>query len=525
MTRKDWYTVLGLLLLLWLLGGWVWRPVIEQALTKRAEKELAAMAGVKVEFRGQQAVLSGEVRWESERSRAEELVRNRIRASAPVSAGIGGGLNPVTDVVNEIEVRPLEPGWLVLLVDGLTAKLIGEVATEEEARDLEGAVSNTWMERGGAISAELGARLDLFDEAPVVNDTLASVPKPGVPGDLDLQFGLWAVRVGERWQRWSLNAVEDVIRRDGLAMGMTEEVWERVAGGAIRDLVAKKAAEGKRMAEVARIAALPLPHVVAAWSGDRLLLRGVLGSDKTKTAFLERVLEAFPKRRVLDDLRVSAERRPVSDFPPLKEPDESEAVVVLGIAGRDWQFGAANDEGSAFLGDEGLPDGMDLAIIESDIKVAVEWLEGGNAGIPSLPAPLQPAFLTLAVLHDRVLLAGQMAEEAHRAHLLKSVNQVYGSSRQIDADGLKVRGNCERTEAIFHTALGLPVPGDEPIIAVAKPGDSWVEVRLIPEMLRDRRLPQKVLPKGVPEALVTAGLAPAFDLLSNQVRLVEDSDP
>ena len=517
MTRKDWFTALGLLLLLWLLGGFVWRPVIEQALTKRAEQELSEMEGVDVVFSGQQAVLTGEVRWESQRVRAETLVRERIRASAPVSAGIGGGLNPVTDVVNEIEVKPLAPGWLLLAADGGEATLLGEVATPEEARDLASAIGLTWAEHGGRVTSAIEANLANYDEAPVVRDTLSTVPRPPVSIEGDRRFGLWAVRLGERWQPWSLSAVDEVMKRDGMDLGMTDEAWDVKARVAIQELLSKRATEKARIAEERRLAALPPPHVIAVWVANRLLLRGELGSSESKTAFLKEVIERFPNARVLDDLRVSAERRPVS-MPTLNEPEEADDVpgheLVIGFPGKGWQAVKTSSDGGEAEWKTDLPEGVEVSMLQGDVQVVEAWMTGGNAGIPSLPAPPQPAFLTLAVLNDRVLVAGQLAEEAHRAALVEAIDRVYGIKREVDSSGLLVRGNCEAIEAVYHTILSLPPPGDRPLLAIAKPGGSWTQVTITEELLRERRISREDVPKGVPVSLVTGSLMPAFDRIN-----------
>ena len=163
---------------------------------------------------------------------------------------------------------------------------------------------------------------------------------------------------------------------------------------------------------------------------------------------------------------------------------------------------------------EELPEGLMPGDIATDLRVTREWLSGGNAGIPSLPAPPQPAFLTLAIFGDRVLLAGQIAEEAHRSHLVEKADQVYGAQREVDATALKVRGNCEATDDVMHTALSFP-PGDgSHLFAVAKPGHEWKPIQVSPEMKKTRLVPENALPPDVPAAGVTVALGPAFERLA-----------
>lgn len=505
MTRKDWSWFLGVLLLFWLAGGWVVRPVIEQALADRARAELADFQGVEVSFRGQQARLTGKVRWESERRQAEEEIKNHVRASLPVSAGLGGGLNPVTDVVNAIDVVPMEPGWMVLLADGSGATLLGTAATPEEARDLSEAVRRRWETLGGSLKTQVGDELARFDEASSIERTLASVPRPLRTDDPDARCQCWGVRLGRSWERWSLNAAEAVLKRDAQSLGVSEAEWSARLWPAITAMRQRRDAEKARLAEERRLAGLPPPHMIAAFSRDRLLLRGEVGSPGTKTAFLASVVDTLPGVRVLDDIRVSGTRRPGVDWGvPGRSGDAGETSVQYALTGSRW---TPLQDGQAI---EPIPDGVNAGDIAADLRVVREWLAGGNAGIPSLPAPPQPAFLTLAIFADRVLLAGQIAEEAHRSHLVEKAGQVYGTHREVQSDGLLVRGNCEASPAILHTALSFPTPADG-VLAVAKPGQEWRIIPLDDPVRRRRRIDPDQLPAGLPAEGVAAALAPAFE--------------
>lgn len=514
MMRRDWYALLGVFLLFWVAGGWVLRPVIEQALTERAQQEVSELEGVSVMFRGQQAVLRGEVRWESLRTEAESRVKEGVRASTSVAAGTGGGLNPVTDVVNEIVVSPFEPGWLMLLSAGSEAKLLGVVATDEEARDLGAAIKRSWEARGGNLDVQVRHELSSHDEASRLGRVLSAVPRPPPAVDVDAAYQIWAAKLGQGWERWTLGTSMDVLYRDAQTLGVSAATWKEVLEPEINGLAERRRAEKARLAEEKRLAALPPPHVVAALAGDRLLLRGEFGSAEAKTTFLSAMLDSNPGKRVLDDLRVSAARRPKSAPQALRftDGDSGEQVRML--------IGDKRSRLPADLDDEGwvkaLPTSFKQPLVKQlrgDLRVAKDWMKGGNAGIPDLPAPEQPAFLTLAILEDRVLIGGQLAEEAHRSYLLEAAERAYGSTREIDAETLRVRGNCERTEAILHTAMSLPPAKLGIVLAVAKPGEEWRRIAITGDLLRKRRVSAEQLPAGVPGEGVSIAWMDVFDRL------------
>jgi hypothetical protein len=72
-----------------------------------------------------------------------------------IASGLGQTLNPVSAVHNDIEIVPFPPGWMLLAAHGAKATLLGEAATEFEARDLARSIKESWSAKGGSVSGSL----------------------------------------------------------------------------------------------------------------------------------------------------------------------------------------------------------------------------------------------------------------------------------------------------------------------------------------------------------------------------------
>lgn len=130
---------------------------------------------------------------------------------------------------------------------------------------------------------------------------------------------------------------------------------------------------------------------------------------------LDEALEVFPTRRIHDDIRVNAARRPVADFGPfttalLPASDaEEEKAFHLGISGQAWlplDWRGSREEPSW---KEKLLEGLDPSLILADNTLLIDFLQGSDANMPPI-ARTQPAFIVLALIGNKALLSGQIAE-------------------------------------------------------------------------------------------------------------------
>ncbi len=537
MNRMRWCIAGGCFLLLWLIAGTVWGPVIQDRLQKQATAVLRteggeALAGVAVEVHGQSVRLAGKVRREEERARVVQMMEQQVRSGTPLAAGLGGGLNPVSEVVENVEVSPYPPGWVLLVSHGGRGQLLGVAANEYEARDATVQITNFWLNQGGRLEGTVSVRPDLFDESPTAEKTLRGVPKPfpfatplAVPGlnekpaDGEARTSseqLQVARLGSTWETLNVEAEPEVLERQVRRVGATEEDWKQRIWPALEKVRQSRAGEKARQAEEERLAKLPLPHLFFAVRDSRILLRGEVATAAIKRELMTAMVAMYPDWRVLDDVRINEGRRPTAQFAPLTtallpergadgKPVKEGKAFALGVAGQpwvpvDWQVGADSRPWK-----EKLPTGLPEALLIEDSRVVIEWLQGGFKGIPVLPAKLQPAFLLLGLLPDRVLVTGQVAEESTRMQLIEALGKTYGSHVRIVSDNLQVRGNCEPSGEVLQTTLSLPIlasVGKAGALAFARPGEVWTQRAMTPTILEPGGLGKSgLLPKTFPAAL------------------------
>lgn len=527
MMRAQWLTAGSWLLLFWLLAGMMWAPAVERRLARAAAEVLAEVetghGPVEVRFEGQRSVLSGRVRHEAVRLELLRRVADDLRLP-----GAGEGLNPVDSVRDEMQVAPYPPGWLLLAVSGRRAALAGRASSEEEARDMTRLLQERWMAAGGRMEPALAADPARFDEAPDVRPTLTHFPAPPEADGPD-SARLYLARLGGGWQRLPPDATEAALRAQAERHGLSEQDWHSVQD-ALLHIRRYQDQERARLAELERQSRLPPPHVLLAARGGRLLVRGELARMAQKRALLNLLIASFPDWRVLDDLRVSPARRAVAEFGPVTTallPRDQEAggkSLVLGLSGKAWEF-IPWKEGQGEMAQkwrEQLPPDLPAALLEADLRMVTEWLEGGVEGIPALPVPPQPSFLTLTLLPGKAVLAGQLAEEPMRMRIVQAARRAYGGQVVLLADGLLARGTCEPTEDIEQTVRSLPpLPkaGGPPILAFARPGQVWRTLPADEAALRPGSLAgSPLLPEGFPAAMAEDTFADGFDHLRHYWR-------
>lgn len=522
MKRAPWLTAGTCLLLCGLLLFGVGLPWLQRQLIAQAQPLLAGLdtghGPVHLRFEGLRAVLSGQVRQANQRTELETRVRERLH----LPGGWFPEFRPVLGLRNELTVVPYPPGWLALAVSGRHAELAGRLGSEFEARDAARLLTERWQAAGGRLQARVTTDPARFDEAPDLEATLSGFPAPP-PTDGPDSAQLHLARAGGGWTRLPPDATEERLREQAASFGLDAADWERVHG-LVERVRRLQELERARLAEAKRQAGLPPPHLLLAARGDRLLVRGEVASLGLKRSLLNALIEALPGHRVLDDLRVNPERRSVTPFEPvpveqLPPPDQEESRLLLGIPGTGWHLLPARAD-AASLGAawrQPLPADLPPEHLADDVRMATDWLRGDARGIPDLPVPAQPSFLTLALMPDKVILAGQLAEEPLRTRLLDAVRRAYAGRALVLADGLLARGSCAPSASIEQTALSLPpLPrtGEPAKLAFAQPGGVWQTVSVTADLLEPGRLAETgLLPENFPAAMAELSLLEAFDHL------------
>jgi hypothetical protein len=523
MKRALWLTAGLCLLLCGLILFGVGLPWLQHQLLSQAQPLLASLdtghGPVQLRFEGLRAVLTGQVRHARQRDELARLIHDRL--------GLPGGwlpeVRPVLGLRNELVVVPYPPGWLALAVSGRHAELCGRLGTEIEARDAERLLSQRWLTAGGRVQARVTADPARFDEAPDFAATLNGSPTPPAADGPD-SAQLHLARAGGGWTRLPPEVTEERLREQRAAFGLQDADWPQVR--LLLERVRRtQELERARLAEARRQAGLPPPHLLLAARGDRLLVRGEVASLGLKRGLLNALIEALPAHRVLDDLRVNPERRsvtpfepvPVEELPPPAATDDNR--LLLGVPGAGWHILPPRADAASLetAWRKPLPADLPPERLADDVRMAADWLRGDARGIPDLPVPAQPSFLTLALLPDRVILAGQLAEEPHRARLLEAVRRAYAGRAVLLTDGLLARGTCSPAASVEQTARSLPpLPraGEPARLGFARPGEVWRSVKVDAALLEPGGLGTSgLLPAGFPAAMAELSLLDAFEIL------------
>ena len=485
MTRVRWMIAGFWLLAFWLLAGMVVAPALQSQLEVQASAILkgkpTGYEAVKVQFDGQRAILRGQVRHEDQRAQILSAAEKEVRGVGPLSAK----LNPVQHVVDELEIVPYPPGWLLLAANGTRGQLLGAAATEFESRDLYRHIQDRWGAKGGRIESKLKAFPELHDEAPDLKQTLAQIPLPNAREGGD-SAQIQIASLGGPWQRLVPDAKDDRLMEQSLAIGISRQEWEKSILPLIQNVRRYQSEQRSRAEETTRQAKLPPPHLFLAARENRLLVRGETATVGIKREFLNALIISFPEWRVIDDVRINPECRAVSDFgpittallpDPLNEDSKTKGKsLMLGLSGDawkpvDWIVGT-----DAQPWKEDLPKDLPANMLQDDHRMVIGWLQGETKGIPTLPIRAQPSFLTLTLLPDKVIFAGQLAEESLHTQLIEAARQKYSGHAIVISDPLLVRGTCAPSTDIQQTLRSLPpLPeaGSPGSIAFATPGLVW----------------------------------------------------
>lgn len=525
MTRARWILSAASLFALWLVGALVCVPRLQHDLEAATQDVLSKqpallkrLSGLHVTFDGQQARLAGSVRTMQDRSKIEATVNNLVSAPAPLFGGLARHLNPVSSVHSKIEVAPYPPGWLLLAANGEHARLLGTAANEYEARDLARSVQESWSAQGGVTEGMPDTDTDSHDEAANVSATLRAVPAPQPTAQAYL------ARIGQSWRELALNQSDADLLAETRGLGVSESEWQQHVQPALRELRNTQQRQRQTRAENERLAKLPPGHLFLAVRDQQIILRGEVGSDEMKRAILDEALATFsPHHRLHDEIRVSAQRRPSGEFGPITTallPEGSKSggrSYFLGFSGDawkpvDWQI-TANEQSWK----QDLPAGLKASALQNDSTLLTNWLQGDDTNAPAPAMSMEPAFISLAMFDTKVIISGQVAEEAVRAQLIAAARQAYSPRFLVISDDVHVRGNCDPAGNILQTLKSLPPPPaahSAGIFAIAKPGGAWTVIPVAGELVEAGGLAKSgLLRPGIPAVVVEDLAAEAIEQL------------
>ncbi|MHB1079689.1 MAG: hypothetical protein ACYC67_09810 [Prosthecobacter sp.] len=524
MTRARWILSAATLFALWLVGALVCLPHLQRDLETAAQEVLSQqpalskrLGGLHLEFDGQKAHLTGSVRTPADRSLIETTVRDQVRLPTPLSFGLGRSLNPVGGLQSEVEVIPSPPGWILLAADGAHARLLGTTANAYEARDLARSVQEAWSLRGGVSEGMPGTDAENHDEAASISTTLRTVPAP------QSRAQAYLARIGQSWKELTLGKSDAELLTEARALGVSEDEWQQQVRPALDELRATQQQQLLTQAKSEHLARLPPGYLFIAVRDQQIILRGEVGSTAMKQEILEDALAAFAPRRLHDEIRVSAERRPSGDFGPITTallPQEGKAggkSCFLSFSGEawkpvDWQVAPREQSWK-----NDLPSGLDARLLQNDSTWLSNWLQGDDSHSPAPSQPRDPAFIALTLFGTKAFVSGQVAEEAVRAQLIAAVRLAYGAQYIVFSDGVHVSGDCEPSGSILHTLKSLPPPpaaGSAGMFALAKPGSTWTLIPVTRELVEAGGLAQPGrIPAGIPAAVVEDLAAEAIEQL------------
>lgn len=501
-------------------AGLLLRQGMEAKLTTAAHQALAGwqpligrLERVQTAFHGQIAHLTGQVRSVQDKEAIETVVREHVRAPTSIAAGLGQRLNPVAAVRNDIEIVPFPPGWMLLAANGREGTLLGEAATDYEARDLARSLTESWSAAGGRLRAAIQPAPGDHDEAADISATLGGMPQPSARVELHL------ARIGSSWLHLQLTQDDERLRGQAAALGVKNEAWDKDIAPMITALRRHRAEAEALAKQKAQVANLPPGHLFLAVRDQHLVLRGEVGSPAVKRALLAEALGVFRALRIHDDIRVSTTRHPAAEFAPFSTAllpaagAAEEKTFHLGISGEAWRPLDWHGSRGELSWKGKLPPRLTGALLRGDNAQLIDFLQGSDAGLPA-PARAQPAFLVLALFGSKALLSGQIAEPALHARMLAAVRAAYAPGIMTGADFFTVRGECQPSEEPLHASQSLPAPGPRPLLAFARPGSSWKTREITPALVEPGALAKSgLIPEDIPPRLVEEVAADTLEQL------------
>lgn len=474
---------------LWLAGGLVWTPRIQERVQEDARRALSHhkdMREVEAQASGRMVLLTGTVPHAADMARAEVIVRNGTALASAVRS--------------DVTVKPPPPGWLLLGFAGETLHLTGVVSSQQEAQEVLEETRRQHEKPGLRIHTSVRVDADRFGEPDSLRHTSGSIPtsRSGLKKD----EGALALAIsGDGWKIFppgSEGAVQRAITArepdTSVLAALVMPVFKAVRDYDARQRVAK--------AERERLSLLPAPYLILMKDADVWLLRGEVGSAEAKSGLLTAILDQHGEKRVLDEILVTDRRNPFSDLNALTaslddlSQTPGEITAYVGLPGHGWLGCDLSQPEPASILQKKIAD-ADVALVSKDMLAARREIGAAREAA----APELPAFLTLILLPHRVLISGELPDEASRAQTLAAVRGAYPG--QTLTHDLRLNVRCTDTAGLPHTLKALPpsrsIPPDG-LIAFAIPGEGWLQ-RSVSEKLTG------------PDGLAASGLVPDDTLM------------
>jgi osmotically-inducible protein OsmY len=516
--RKNWVIAIALWAALMLLGRFVWSGRIESSLEMLARQTLEShpeslqFKDVHVEFEGQTAVLTGQVNKGAARGLVENIVRQELRKPSL----FGGKLNPVASVRNQIDIEPLPPGWLVLWVSKERADLSGVIGSQDELEELTASVKKKCDKPGRQFQSTLRVDSDRFGAGGDLESTLTDLDREMT--SVDPKGRGLVSQVGSTWSPLPLSDLGEM--KSALAQkGMVESDWIQNIQGLAKAASEKWETNVREEMEAARRGKLPLPHVFLASKGESVLVQGIVGTAELKTLIIDAALKAYPEKKVVDQISISTNRRPVVDvstlllFFPTPTTASGGKQLAFGMPGEGWKIAdmASGDLEAAIT--SVIPKGIETTLVNADQAAVVKWIQAADE---EKAATLKP-YLTLAIFGSRVWLRGEVAEEATRSQIVEAVRRTYPNHLLVQY--IRLNPRCMPADGPLQTALSLPVApeaGSAGILAFAVPGEVWRKVEVTPALLEPNGVSRSgIVPAGPLFQIAAEDFSEALDALKN----------
>jgi hypothetical protein len=516
--RKNWVIAIAVWAALMLLGWLAWAGRIESSLEALARQalvthpEAAQLKDVRVDFEGQTAVLTGKVRKGASRGLAEHIIRVELRKPSL----FGGKLNPVAAVRNQIDFEPLPSGWLVLWVSNERADLSGVAGSQDELEELTESIKKRCDRPGRDFRSTLRVDSDHFSPIKDLEISLTALDREMTSAD-PRGAGL-VCQIGDTWTTLHLSDLGEV-KSFLTQKGMIESDWEQIIQPLAKTTSEKWETRVREEAEASRRAKLPLPHLFLASRGENVLVRGIVGTADLKTLVIDAALKAYPEKRIIDEISISTNRRPVVDVSALLLffPTPSKAAdgkhLAFGMPGEGWKIAEMTSTDLEKAIASVLPKGVETTLLDADQTAVLKWLRSLEEEKTASSRP----YLTLAIFGSRVWLRGEVAEEATRSQIVEAVRRTYPNHLLVQYVRLNPR--CMAADGPLQTALSLPSAPEAQsagILAFAVPGEVWRKVEVTPALLEPNGVSRSgIVPAGPLFQIAAEDFSEALDALRN----------
>ncbi len=446
-----------------LIGSWWLARGLEADLQQAAKQIIAeqgsAFKNVEPTATGQTLILRGTVKESGADQRLARLLRDRM---------------PLLDAVNtaNLSADTRSTGWGLLMADAKTAQLFGSVGSEEESLR----VANGLRPLLG--NAEVASELDTDPDHFRPVDT----PLPALSGDVTsglLAFARW----GEDWKLLNPSLPAETLRQTLASEGLPQQTWDERVGPALQAFQDRLGAQAAAVAERQRLGSLASGHIILAVRADTVLIKGELGNPQAISLLAESVTRFIGERRLLNEVKLNARRRPNADVRKLTQelpvlPSGNLAkLLAVGSPDSGWKLidlAQLDVEDANSLMPGMLPSDLDRRLVIGDAMSAAIWVQSIFGQPSGDEIKKAPAHLFLAIAGLQVFVRGRVPDEPIRTLVESAVRKRYP---HLESDiSVRVDPDCLGSDQYIQT-LGLlpPAPALDTsgIIAFATLGSPW----------------------------------------------------